>query len=87
MGIILGGEKYVWTNRRRLSSQQPFENAGDVKAENAKSLKELKFKYSQCVEERKLPFVIFQFIIFLKWDTKNKEKTEKHPEIPLSMVY
>ena len=33
LGITLDGEKYVWTNRRRLSSQQPFENAGDVKAE------------------------------------------------------
>ena len=46
LGITLDGEKYVWTNRRRLSSQQPFENAGDVKAENAKSLKELKSKYA-----------------------------------------
>ena len=45
LGITLDGEKYLWTNRRRLSSQQPFENAGDVKAENAKSLKELKSKY------------------------------------------
>ena len=52
-------EKYVWTNRRRLSSQQPFENAGDVKAENAKSLKELKSRYSQCVEERKLPLILY----------------------------
>lgn len=33
LGITLDGKKYVWTNRRRLSSQQPFENAGDVKAE------------------------------------------------------
>lgn len=29
LGITLDGEKYVWTNRRRLSSQQPFENNGD----------------------------------------------------------
>ena len=59
MGITLDGEKYIWTNRRRLSSQQPFENSGDVKEENAKSLKELKFKYSQCVEERKLPLILY----------------------------
>lgn len=59
LGITLDGEKYVWTNRRRLSSQQPFENAGDVKAENAKSLKELNSKYSQCVEERKLPLILY----------------------------
>ena len=52
-------EKYVWTNRRRLSSQQPFENNGDVKVEDVKSLKELKAKYSQCVEERKLPLILY----------------------------
>lgn len=40
LGITLDGEKYVWTNRRRLSSQQPFENNGDVKVEDVKSLKE-----------------------------------------------
>ena len=59
LGITLDGEKYVWTNRRRFSSQQPFENPGDVKVENAKSLKELKSKYSQCVEERKLPLILY----------------------------
>lgn len=49
LGITLDGEKYIWTNRRRLSSQQPFENAGDVKAEKAKSLKELKdFCLKEC---------------------------------------
>ena len=57
LGITLDGEKYVWTNRRRLSSQQPFENNGDVKVEDVKSLKELKAKYSQCVEERKFSFI------------------------------
>ena len=55
----MDGEKYVWTNRRRLSSQQPFENNGDVKVEDVKSLKELKAKYSQCVEERKLPLILY----------------------------
>ena len=55
----IGWWKYVWTNRRRLSSQQPFENNGDVKVEDVKSLKELKAKYSQCVEERKLPLILY----------------------------
>ena len=39
LGITLDGEKYVWTNRRRLSSQQPFENNGDVKVEEEGSYK------------------------------------------------
>lgn len=59
LGITLDDEKYVWTNRRRLSTQQPFENTGDIKTENAKELKELKVKYARCVEERKLPLVLY----------------------------
>ena len=59
LGITLDDEEYVWTNRRRLSSQQPFENTWDVKTENTKELKELKIKYAQCVEERKLPLVLY----------------------------
>lgn len=39
LGITLDGEKYVWTNRRRLSSQQPFENNGDVKVKEEGSYK------------------------------------------------
>lgn len=59
LGITLDDEKYVWTNRRRLSSQQPFENIGDIKIENARDIKRLKGKYSQCVEEKRLPLVLY----------------------------
>ena len=37
MGITLNGEKYVWTNRHRFSAQYPFENVGDLNAENVES--------------------------------------------------
>ena len=59
LGITLDNEKYVWTNRRRLSSQQPFENNWDPKHETVKGLKEIKLKYTQCVEENKLPLVLY----------------------------
>lgn len=59
LGITLDDEKYIWTNRRRFSSQQPFENIGNKKEENVKELKDLKTKYLQCVEERKLPLVLY----------------------------
>lgn len=59
LGITLDEEKYVWTNKRRRSSQQPFENMGNVPFENTKGLKELKGKYLQCVDERKLPLVLY----------------------------
>ena len=59
LGITLDNEKYVWTNRRRFSAQQPFENIGNKKEENVKELKDLKTKYLQCVEERKLPLVLY----------------------------
>ena len=44
LGITLDNEKYVWTNRRRLSSQQPFENIGNQQNEEVKGLKELKLR-------------------------------------------
>ena len=59
LGITLDNEKYVWTNKRRISSQLPFENIGEQKNENVKGLKELKLKYSQCVEDKKLPLVLY----------------------------
>ena len=59
LGITLDNEKYVWTNRRRLSSQQPFENIGEQQNEGVKGLKELKLRYSQCVEDKKLPLVLY----------------------------
>ncbi len=59
LGITLDNEKYVWTNKRRLSSQQPFENIGDQQNGEIRGLKELKLRYSQCVEEKKLPLVLY----------------------------
>ena len=59
LGITLDNEKYVWTNKRRLSSQQPFENIGEQQKERIKGLKELKLRYAQCVEDKKLPLVLY----------------------------
>lgn len=59
LGITLDNEKYIWTNKRRLSSQQPFENIGDQQNGEVKGLKELKLRYWQCVEEKKLPLVLY----------------------------
>ena len=59
LGITLDGKKYVWTNKRRISSQQPFENIPDTREADAEGLKELKAKYSQCVENRKLPLIVY----------------------------
>ncbi len=59
LGITLDNERYIWTNRRRVSSQQPFENMSEIKIDDFKGLKELKQKYSECVEDRKLPLVLY----------------------------
>lgn len=59
LGITLDGERYVWNNKRRISSQQPFEDMGELKTEKVKGLKELKLKYSECVEQKKLPLVLY----------------------------
>lgn len=59
LGITLDNEKYVWTNRRRLSSQHPFENIGEQQNDGVKGLKELKLRYGQCVEDKKLPLVLY----------------------------
>lgn len=59
LGITLDGKRYVWTNKRRISSQQPFENIPDTREADAEGLKELKAKYSQCVENRKLPLIVY----------------------------
>lgn len=55
LGITLDNEKYIWTNKRRISSQQPFENTGNPQND----IKELKLKYAQCVEEKKLPLILY----------------------------
>lgn len=59
LGITLDSKKYVWTNKRRISSQQPFEDIPDTREADAEGLKELKAKYSQCVENRKLPLILY----------------------------
>lgn len=58
LGVTLDNVKYVWTNRRRISAQQPFESLGYID-ENAQGLKELKEQYVQCVEEKRLPLVLY----------------------------
>lgn len=59
LGITLDKEKYIWTNKRRISSQKPYENIEFTKEGNVKELKELKEKYALCVEEKKLPLVLY----------------------------
>lgn len=57
IGIVLNDENYVWTNRRRLSSQIPFEEG--IEANEQGDLKRLKNVYAKCVEQRKLPLVLY----------------------------
>ena len=38
LGITLDGDKYIWENRRRLLSQQPFENFGGMQKQKMTSL-------------------------------------------------
>ena len=48
------------TNFRNIQTQKIiFENNGDPKHETVKGLKEIKLKYTQCVEENKLPLVLY----------------------------
>lgn len=55
LGITLDGEKYVWTNRRRLSSQQPFENNGD---QNDPELYDVDYIYGDILNKSVLPVII-----------------------------
>lgn len=57
IGITLNDEQYVWTNKRRLSSQIPFEEGIDDKEQDA--LRRLKKAYAKCVEDKKLPLVLY----------------------------
>lgn len=57
IGITLNNEQYSWTNKRRLSSQIPFEVAVDDKEQN--TLYALKKVYAKCVENKKLPLVLY----------------------------
>lgn len=38
LGITLDGDKYIWENRRRLLSQQPFENFWGMQKQKMTSL-------------------------------------------------
>ena len=55
--ITLDDKQYAWTNKRRLSSQTPFEAGIDDKEPD--DLKELKKIYAKKVEEKKLPLVLY----------------------------
>lgn len=57
IGITLNDKRYVWTNKRRLSSQIPFEEGIDDKEQDA--LRALKKVYAKCVEDKKLPLVLY----------------------------
>ena len=57
IGIALNDVNYVWTNRRRLSSQIPFEEG--IEANEQGDLKRLKNVYAKCVEQRSLPLVLY----------------------------
>ncbi len=57
IGITLDDEPYVWTNKRRLSSQIPFEAGIDDKEQN--DLKMLKKMYAKNVEDKRLPLVLY----------------------------
>lgn len=59
VGISLENETYVWTNKRRLSSKVPFDEAIGQKGQVQNDLKDLKIKYAECVEKRKLPLVLY----------------------------
>lgn len=57
IGISLDNEKYVWTNKRRLSSQIPFDSIIEQRGQN--DLKRLKNKYAECVEKKRMPLVLY----------------------------
>lgn len=59
VGISLEDGKYVWTNKRRLSSQISFGEPVEQKGQVQNDLKNLKIKYAECVEKRKLPLVLY----------------------------
>ncbi len=59
IGISLDNERYVWTNRRRFSSQIPYDSEAEQRGQTQNDLKRLKNKYIECVENRKLPLVLY----------------------------
>ena len=59
VGITLDNEKYIWTNKRRISSQVAFDNAIEMREKKQNDLKKIKNKYADCVAQRKLPLVLY----------------------------
>ena len=59
IGITLNNERYIWTNKRRISSQVAFDNAIELREKKQNDLKKIKNKYTECVEQRKLPLVLY----------------------------
>ena len=57
VGIALDDKQYIWTNKRRLSSQIPFEEGIEDKEQD--DLKLLKKVYAKEVEEKNLPLVLY----------------------------
>lgn len=59
IGVELNGESYVWTNKRRKSSNEPFDEAIEAKEQLGNDLKKLKQKYMECVTNETLPLVLY----------------------------
>ncbi|MDE7002160.1 MAG: AAA family ATPase [Lachnospiraceae bacterium] len=59
VGISLEDDKYVWTNKRRLSPQMTLDEMTVWKTPISNDLKRLKSKYIECVEKRRLPLVLY----------------------------
>lgn len=57
--VFVDSDDFVKKNYIEIMYKAIKENNADVKVEDVKSLKELKAKYSQCVEERKLPLILY----------------------------
>lgn len=57
--IELDNEEYTWTNRRRLSSAVQFEHVSENREKSQNDLKQLKAKYLKCIENKKMPLVLY----------------------------
>lgn len=57
--IELDGEEYIWSNKRRLSTQVQFDEISEFKDKIQNDLKKLKTKYLKCIEDKKLPLVLY----------------------------
>lgn len=57
--IELDDKEYTWTNRRRKSSLVQFDQTVENKDKSQHDLKQLKAKYMKCVEDKRLPLVLY----------------------------